>query len=50
MEIEGTIPTKKPYTSPTLWVHGGIEELTQLNANMGAKTDTRGKASDTRTA
>jgi hypothetical protein len=50
MEQDRGVPVKKPYTSPTLCVHGGIEQLTQNAGVMGAKADTRAKMADTRTA
>ena len=43
---------KKPkitYNVPTLWVHGGIEDLTQSAGMMGLKADTRGKIGDFKT-
>jgi hypothetical protein len=50
MEQDRGVPLKKPYTSPSLWVHGGIEQLTQNAGVMGKKADTRGKIADTKTA
>lgn len=40
------VPGKKPYTSPTLWVHGGIGELTQSSKHKGFKVDVRSKTPD----
>jgi hypothetical protein len=49
MEDEKVVPPKKRYCCPTLWVHGGIEELTQTKGKAGAKADTRGATMDFRT-
>jgi hypothetical protein len=39
---------KLPYSRPTLWVHGAIEELTQaaMLGHAGGKPDTRGLMMD----
>jgi hypothetical protein len=50
MEKTGTVIPKKPYSSPTLWVHGDIEKLTQSNTHTGGTvSDTRGTFMDLRT-
>jgi hypothetical protein len=50
MAQEKKVPEKRPYSSPTLWVHGGIGELTQAaGLKAGVHADTRGKAMDLRT-
>jgi hypothetical protein len=49
MAQEKKVPEKRPYSSPTLWVHGGIGELTQAGTMTGVHVDTRGKAKDLRT-
>ena len=46
MDQEKKVPEKRPYSSPTLWVHGGIGELTQASAHFGKKVDTRNKRAD----
>ena len=46
MGHEKKVSEKRPYSSPTLWVHGGIEELTQTSTHMGTKVDIRGKGAD----
>ena len=49
MAQEKKVPEKRPYSSPTLWVHGGIGELTQAGNMSGVHVDSRGKAMDLRT-
>ena len=51
MEQESKVPmpTRKPYTTPTLWVHGGFEDLTKTIALFGTKVDGRGNSADNRT-
>ncbi len=34
MERDAIAKTKKPYTTPTLWVHGSFEALTKTTANL----------------
>lgn len=47
MDQEKKVPEKKPYSSPILRVHGGIEELTQTgHTQVPGKVDARGKAAD----
>ena len=46
MEQQKKLPEKKPYSSPTLWVHGGIGELTQTGMHFGMKVDVRNKLAD----
>lgn len=50
MDQEKKVPEKRPYSSPRLWVHGGIGELTQsVGAMSGTHVDVRGKTTDFRT-
>ena len=49
MAQEKKVPEKRPYSSPTLWVHGGIGELTQTGKRAGVHADVRGMAMDLRT-
>lgn len=42
------VPEKKRYSSPILWVHGGIGELTQTGMHTGLQKDSRGAAMDLR--
>jgi hypothetical protein len=45
------VSQKLPYSSPTLWVHGAFEQLTQTTGKMvGIHTDTRGLMMDLRTS
>ena len=47
MDQEKKVPEKRPYSSPTLWVHGGIGELTQSgHFQFKGKVDVRSKAAD----
>jgi hypothetical protein len=41
--------TKRLYKQPILRVYGGIQDLTETTANMGANSDTRGFFMDSRT-
>jgi hypothetical protein len=41
---------KTAYNTPTLWVHGGIEQLTKTIGKKGIHPDTRGKIGDFRTS
>lgn len=50
MEQGKKVPPKKAYSSPTLWVHGGIGELTKTAAMGGTVSDTRGGGMDFRTS
>jgi len=43
---EKKVIEKKPYSSPILWVHGGIGELTQTSTQFGPNIDVRSKAAD----
>jgi hypothetical protein len=48
-KVEEKVPEKKQYSSPILWVYGGIAELTQSSGMTGSISDTRGLAMDSRT-
>ena len=50
MERVAKIEPKKPYTTPTLWVHGGFEELTKTSMIINrSQVDGRGISADRRT-
>lgn len=49
MKTQAGLCLKKPYKQPVLRVYGGIQDLTETTANMGANADTRGALMDSRT-